>query len=65
MNPFDFPTQVEDAEVRRRAVARARERKVRLPTFEEMADPSRAPEAVRQSLAAIDPDSPHARTSIA
>ena len=33
---------------------------MRLPTFEEMADPSRAPEAVRQSLAAIDPDSPHA-----
>ena len=60
MDPFDFPTQVEDPEARRRAVARARERKVRLPTFEEIADPSRAPEAVRQSLAAIDPDSPHA-----
>ena len=59
MNPFDFPTQVEGVEVRRRAVAHARERKVRLPTFEEMADPARTPEAVRQSLAAIDPDSPH------
>src|SRR5262245_55057400 len=61
MNPFDFPTQVEDAESRRRAVACARERKVRLPTFEEMADPSRVPEMVPQSLAAIDPDSAHAQ----
>jgi cysteine synthase len=60
MDPFDFPTQVEDAEARRRAVARARERKVRLPTFEEMAEPSRVPEEARQSLAGTEPDAPHA-----
>ena len=42
MNPFDFPTQVEDREIAARARSRlARERGVRLPTFAELADPAR------------------------
>ncbi|HLE67996.1 MAG TPA: pyridoxal-phosphate dependent enzyme [Burkholderiales bacterium] len=60
MNPFDFPVQIENAEVRRRAVALAKERRVRLPSFAEVADPSLAPASVRESLAAIDADAPHA-----
>ncbi len=60
MNPFDSPTQVEDRETRARAVRLARERRVRLPTFAEVADPSRAPRSIRETLAAIDPDAPHA-----
>jgi len=52
--------QVEDRETRARAVALARERRVRLPTFAEMADPSRAPQSIRATLAGIEPDAPHA-----
>jgi cysteine synthase len=60
MNPFDSPTEVEDRETRGRAVRLARERGVRLPTFAEIADPARAPRPIRDTLAAIDPDAPHA-----
>jgi cysteine synthase len=60
MNPFDSPTQVADRETRSRAVQLARERHVRLPTFAEIADPSRAPASAREALAGIDPDAPHA-----
>ena len=60
MNPFDPPTQVDDPGTRRRAVAAARERGVRLPTFAEIADPARAPKSIRESLGGIEPDAPHA-----
>ena len=60
MNPFDSPTQVADRATRSRAVQLARERRVRLPTFAEIADPSRAPPSAREALAGIDPDAPHA-----
>jgi cysteine synthase len=60
MNPFDSPTEVEDRQTRARAVGLARERGVRLPTFAEIADPARAPRPMRDTLAAIDPDVPHA-----
>ncbi|MCC6609499.1 MAG: pyridoxal-phosphate dependent enzyme [Burkholderiales bacterium] len=60
MNPFDPPTQIDDAGVRRRAVALARERGVRLPTFAEIADPARAPQSIRTTLGGVDPDAPHA-----
>jgi cysteine synthase len=60
MNPFDSPTEVEDRETRGRAVRLARERGVRLPTFAEIADPACAPRPMRDTLAAIDPDAPHA-----
>jgi cysteine synthase len=60
MNPFDFPTQVEDRAMRARAVGLARERGVRFPTFEEIADPARAPRPMREALATVDPDAPHA-----
>jgi len=50
---------VEDAAARRRAVALLREKRVRLPTFDELAQPSRAPPAVRAGLVEIDPDGAH------
>ena len=60
MNPFDPPRQVDDRATRARAVELARERRVRLPTFAELAEPSRTPGPVREALAGIDPDAPHA-----
>jgi cysteine synthase A len=60
MGPFDFPVRVEDAAVRRRAVERLREKRVRLPTFAELANPSLVPKSIRTSLSAIGPDDPHA-----
>ncbi len=56
---FAFPMKVEDASVRRRALALLRQKGVRLPTFAELAEPRRAPEAIRRSLASIGPDDPH------
>jgi cysteine synthase len=61
MSPFDFPTQVEDAAVRRRALKLLGEGGVRLPTFGELAGPETAPAAIRAELGAIDPDAPHPR----
>jgi cysteine synthase A len=49
-----------DAGQRRAAVARARERKVVLPTFSNLASPSTIPEAVRARLRAVDPNAPDA-----
>jgi cysteine synthase len=59
MGPFDFPVKVEDAAVRRRAIARLGEKRVRLPTFAELADPSVVPQSVRGVLSGIGPDHPH------
>jgi cysteine synthase len=56
MGPFDFPRQIEDAAVRKRALAHLRERGVRLPTFAELAAPAKAPASIRARLAAVGPD---------
>ena len=55
MNPFQLPVAVADRATRERAVARARETRVRLPTFDEIADPvaARLP-----SPKDVDPDRP-------
>ena len=58
-SPFDFPRQVDDPKVRARAVALAKERGVRLPTFAEMAAPATAPASARAALAGVYPDAPH------
>ncbi len=52
----DLETDVVDADVRARALARFRERKIALPTFEELAHPERVPEPIRARLAHVDPD---------
>jgi cysteine synthase len=54
VNPFELPLAVADRATRDRAVARAREAGVRLPTFDEIADPV----ARRLSAANADPDAP-------
>jgi cysteine synthase len=59
MGPFDFPVKVEDAAVRRRAIERLGEMRVRLPTFAELADPSFVPQSVRAGFSGIGPDHPH------
>ena len=55
MTPFDCPRRVEDASVRGRVVNLLRERRVRLPTFAELAVPRDLPTA-----GSADPDQPEA-----
>ncbi len=59
MGPFDFPLRVEDAAVRKRAIDRLKEKRVRLPTFAELADPASAPASIRASLKDVGPDDAH------
>jgi len=58
MGPFDYPVRVEDAAVRRRALGLLKDKRVRLPTFSEMAEPERAPEGLRRRLISIGADEP-------
>ena len=64
MTPFDCPRQVEDAKVRGRVgCACLKERRVRLPTFAELADPALRP--APSALAGVDPDAARCRQSCA
>ncbi len=56
MDPFDFPTEVTDAAVYRRAVAVLRAGRVLLPSFAQLADPATIPDATLTRLASVDPD---------
>src|SRR5580700_4253363 len=56
LSPFDFPTRVEDASVRRQALQLLGEKRVRLPTFSEIAAPQTAPVAIRAGLIDVAPD---------
>jgi cysteine synthase len=51
--------EIVDRNVYERTVARFREAKIVLPTFAELADPTRIPADVRAKLADVDPDSAH------
>ncbi len=51
--------EVVNAEARQHSVEQLRDKKVRLPTSEELADPSTIPADILAKLADIDPDSPH------
>jgi len=57
--PFDFPTGVEDAKVRQRALALLKDNGVRLPTFAELAQPDRIAKPLRAGLVNIGADAPH------
>ncbi len=59
MGPFDFPVKVDDKAVRARTVALLRDKGIRLPTFSELADPGKAPDGIRASLAGVGPDEAH------
>ena len=60
MNPFDCPRQVEDAKVRARTLSLLKAKRVRLPSFAELAEPERMPAAVHGALAGVGPDEPQA-----
>ncbi|MBV8770584.1 MAG: pyridoxal-5'-phosphate-dependent protein subunit beta, partial [Hyphomicrobiales bacterium] len=60
LSPFDFPSGVENASVRRRALQLLGENRVRLPTFAEIAAPQTAPVAIRAGLIDVSPDGAHA-----
>jgi cysteine synthase A len=57
---FIFDPEIIDKTARRAAVASLRRSGVRLPTWSELADPSRLPVDAVSALAAIDPDAPAA-----
>jgi cysteine synthase len=48
-----------DPKVRDASVRRCAEREIVLPTFAQLAEPSRIPERVRAAAASVDPDDPH------
>ncbi len=58
MTSFDLPTEVLDASTHGAAVDSLRDAGVLLPTFAQLADPSRIPEAVLGRLRSVDPDAP-------
>src|SRR5262249_2641326 len=60
MNPFDCPRRIEDAGVRARTLALLKEKRVRLPTFAELAEPGLFSAPIRHSLASVGPDAAHA-----
>ncbi len=49
------------ASVDERTVGRFREAGIALPTFEQLADPTKIPERIREALAGVDPDAPDPR----
>ena len=58
--PFDFPTKVEDAKARARAIALLKDKGVRLPTFAELAQPDLIAQATCSgALGKVGPDDPH------
>lgn len=59
LNRLGLEASVTDEAAYRRAVEHFRRAGIRLPTFAELAEPDRAPAAVRDGLAAVGPDEPH------
>ena len=59
MKRLGIETHVVDRGVYDHSVARFREAGIALPTFTELAEPTRIPAAVHERLASIDPDAPH------
>ena len=59
MGSPDLVQDIDDRAAYDRAVQRFRERRIALPTFAELADPTLIPEAVRSGLATVGPDEAH------
>jgi len=59
MKRLGIEREIIDRSVYDNSVRRFREAGILLPTFTELADPSRIPSEIHEALAAIDPDSPH------
>jgi cysteine synthase A len=59
MKRLGIETHIVDRGIYDNSVARFRQAGIRLPTFTQLADPTRIPDQVHEALAAIDPDAPH------
>ncbi len=59
MGSLDVVQDIDDRATYDRAVQRFRERRIALPTFAELADPTLIPDAVRAGLATVGPDEAH------
>jgi cysteine synthase len=59
MKRLGIETHVVDRDVYKNSVVRFREAGICLPTFTQLAAPTRIPAGVHERLAAIDPDAPH------
>jgi cysteine synthase len=59
MKRLGIETHIADRGIYDHSVARFREAGIQLPTFTQLADPTRIPASVHEALAAIDPDAPH------
>ena len=59
MGTLDVVQDIDDRPTYDRAVQRFRERRIALPTFAELADPTLVPDAVRAGLATVGPDEAH------
>lgn len=59
--PFLIRPEVVDAERRRAAIAWLRGAQVSLPTWSELADPARIPDATKRGLKSVGPDEPDAK----
>jgi cysteine synthase len=59
MKRLGIEQDIVDSSVYANSVTRFREAGIVLPTFAELAEPSRIPTAVRERLARVDPDAPH------
>ena len=60
MTPLGLPTEIVDAGIYERAVARLREARVVLPTFAQLADPATIPASIAAESEAVDAEAPHA-----
>jgi cysteine synthase len=59
VDSFGLVRDIADRRVLERAVDRFRDARIPLPTFEELADPEKAPERLRDALSRVEPDEPH------
>ncbi len=60
MTPLGLATEIVDAGIYERAVARLREARVVLPTFAQLADPATIPASIAGEAEAVDAEAPHA-----
>jgi cysteine synthase A len=59
MDRLGLARDIVDPATHARTVARFKERRIALPTFGELADPTSIPAGIQAALAEVDPDTPH------
>jgi len=59
MAKLGLEDKVVNEEVMNKTIGRFKERNIKLPTFEELSDPSIIPEEIKKALKNIDPNEPH------